>query len=95
MSAYIRTPFKSGVTGVTRVTTYAKRPNSLTFTSVTRMRGYPFTRCNAAPRCNVKTSPRPLWADIQRAPSKGLSLVTPTKFRAWDRGVHDARDTDQ
>lgn len=41
MSTYIRTSSKSGVTGVTRVTTYAKRPNSLAFTPVTRMLGCP------------------------------------------------------
>lgn len=95
MSTYIRTSSKSGVTGVTRVTTYAKRPNSLAFTPVTRMLSSPYSRCNSAKTCNAKPSPRPAAGSFLPRADKGLSLVTLAKNRAWDRGAHDARASDQ
>jgi hypothetical protein len=95
MSTYIRTSSKSGVTGVTRVTTYAKRPNSLAFKSVTRMRGAPYSRCNSAKKCNAKTRLRPAAGRCLPRADKGLSLVTLAKYRAWDQSGDDARATDQ
>lgn len=66
MSAYIHTPSKIRVTGVTRVTLYAKRPNSLAPTPVTRLRFFSYTRCNAVQTCNTKKIPRLLRADVRR-----------------------------
>lgn len=66
MRLLIHPPFKIRVTGVTRVTAYAKRPNSLVLTPVTRLRGCSYTRCNAAQTCNARTSSRPLRADARR-----------------------------
>jgi hypothetical protein len=59
MNVRIHILSKIGVTGVTHVTTATKRPNSLTFRLVTRLRGLSYTRCNSAQTCNAKTSPRP------------------------------------
>lgn len=95
MSTYIRTSSKSGVTGVTRVTTYAKRPNSLAFKSVTRMRGAPYSRCNSTQTCNAKTSPPPAAGSCLPRAEKEVSLVMLAKYRAWDRDAHHARATDQ
>lgn len=75
MSTYLRTSSKSGVTGVTRVTTYAKRPNSLAFTSVTRMRDYPYFRCNSTQTCNARTSPRHAAGSCLPRTGRGVSLV--------------------
>ena len=92
MSAYIRTPFKSGVTGVARVTTYTKCPKSLACTPVTRLRSCSYTGCNPAQTCNARTSPRPLRADLHRSSAKGLSLVTLPKYRARDQALHTMRE---
>lgn len=67
MSANILTHSKIRVTGVTRVTFYAKRPNSLAFEPVTRLRDCLDTPCNAALVCNAKLSPRLLQATVQGA----------------------------
>lgn len=95
MSAYIRIPSKSRVTGVTRVTTYAKRPNSLALTPVTRWHGWFYTRCNAAQMCNAKTPPHPLMAEVRRAATKQLSLSLLAKHRARDQALHDEGGAEQ
>lgn len=86
---------KIGVTGVTHVTTYAKRPNSLAFTPVTRMLGSPYSRCNSAQTCNAKPSPRPAAGSFLPRAERGASLVMLAKYRARDRGAHDSRASDQ
>lgn len=65
MSKPIHSPSKIHVTSVTRVTPHAKRPDSLAFTAVTRLRDLPYTRCNAALACNARLSPRLLRANVR------------------------------
>ena len=95
MSTYIRTSSKSGVTGVTRVTTYAKRPKLLALTPVTRMLGSPYSRCNSAQTCNAKASPCPAAGNFLPRAERGVSLVMLAKYRARDRGAHNSRASDQ
>jgi hypothetical protein len=57
MSTSIHPPSKIHVTGVTRVTVFANRQDSLALASVTRLHDFPYTRRNAALRCNAGTSP--------------------------------------
>lgn len=57
-------PSKTGVTGVTRVTSIVKRPVSLTSTPVTQFSDIAYIRCNAAPACNAKISVQVLRADV-------------------------------
>ena len=56
---------KNSVTRVTRVTTMFKQLKSLEFFNVTRYTPYPYTLCNAALACNVKTPPTPLMAGFR------------------------------
>lgn len=86
---------KIGVTGVTHVTTYTKRPYSLAFTPVTRERGSPYSRCNSAQTCNAKTSHRHAAGSFLPRAERGVSLVMLAKYRARDRGAHDSRVTGQ
>lgn len=67
MSAPFHPSSKIHVTGVTRVTTSAKRPNSLAFPPVTRLSDFTYTPCNASLACNAKLSPRLLRAGVRRA----------------------------
>jgi hypothetical protein len=78
-------PSKSGVTRVTRVTLFAKRPDSLAFTPVTQFSSLTYIRCNAAPACNAKVSTRLLRAS-------GLSLSLQTGFR-WLLALNTGRGT--
>ena len=70
-------PSKTGVTGVTSVTPFTKRPISLAFTPVTQLSGIQYIGCNAARACNAKVSIQVLRADALRS-----SL--PSEFR-WLR----------
>lgn len=67
MNTHTHTPSKIHVTGVTRVTTFAKHPDSLAFTAVTHLRDLPYTRCNAALVCNARISPPLLRANVRRS----------------------------
>jgi len=64
MTLHIPSPLQIHVTGVTRVTTFAKRPDPLGFPSVTLMSNFPYTSCDAAQRCNARATPRLLRADL-------------------------------
>ena len=78
MRARIQPPSKTGVTGVTSVTLFTKRPVSLAFMPVTQLSDIAYLRCNAATACNAKVSIRVLWAGALRSslPSefRGLRL---------------------
>lgn len=65
MSTSIQPPSKIHVTGVTRVAAFAKHPESLAFAAVTRLRHFPYTRCNAAQMCNARPNPRLLRAELR------------------------------
>lgn len=95
MNVTIHILSKISVTGVTHVTTATKRPNSLTVRLVTRLLGCSYTRCNSAQTCNAKTSPPPAAGRCLPRADRGLSLCMFAKYRARDRGAHDARDTGQ
>ncbi|CAI8820840.1 hypothetical protein EMIT0357P_11237 [Pseudomonas marginalis] len=77
MRAHIQPPSKTGVTGVTSVTPFTKRPVSLAFTPVTQLSDIAYTRCNAAHACNAKVSIQELWAGLSRS-------CLPSEFR-WLR----------
>ena len=62
MRVLIHPSTKSGVTRVTRVTTFAKRLNLLAFCPVTRSRYIQYSPCNADLLCNARTRPRLLQA---------------------------------
>lgn len=62
MRAHIQPPSKTGVTGVTSVTPFTRRPVSLAFTPVTQLSDIAYIRCNAARACNAKVSIQVLWA---------------------------------
>ena len=66
MRAHIQPPSKTGVTGVTSVTPFTKRPVSLAFTPVTQLSDIAYIRCNAAPACNAKVSVQVLRAGVFR-----------------------------
>lgn len=76
MTPHMHTPLKIHVTGVTRVTTFGKRPNSLTLTPVTLMSDFPYTFFDADQTCNARATPYLLLADL------GLGV------RRWIR-LHD------
>lgn len=61
---------KTGVTRVTRVTSLAKRPASLAFTTVTHLSEIAFHRCNADHTCNSKAGARVLQVKVRFAPLK-------------------------
>lgn len=65
MTTHIHTPFKIHVTGVTRVTTLAKRPDSLIFKTVTLMGDSPYTSCDIDQTCNAKATRYSLRADVE------------------------------
>ena len=101
MRAHIQPPSKTGVTGVTSVTPFTKRPVSLAFMPVTQLSDIAYPRCNAAPACNAKVSIRVLWAGALRSslPSefRGLRLSMrgnhagdPESF-SFTRGMKPAR----
>lgn len=73
MNSPIQPPFEIHVTGVTRVTTVAKHPNSLAFTSVTRLSNYPYTSCDAARTCNAQLILNSLLADARHVWSQSGS----------------------
>ena len=77
MRAHIQPPSKTGVTGVTSVTPFTKRPVSLALMPVTQLSDIAYPRCNAAPACNAKVSIRVLWAGVLRS-------SIPSEFR-WLR----------
>ncbi len=60
-------PSKSGVTGVTSVTPFTKRPVSLAFTPVTQLSGIAYIGCNAARACNANVSSQVSWAGALRS----------------------------
>lgn len=55
-------PSKTGVTGVTSVTPFTKRPFSLAFSAVTQLSSIAYIRCNAARACNANVSIQVAWA---------------------------------
>lgn len=65
MSNPIQSPTKIHVTGVARVTTFAKHLSSLAFTPVTRLCNYPYTLCDAGLLCNAQLNLRSLLADAR------------------------------
>lgn len=77
MRAHSQPPSKTGVTGVTSVTPFTKRPVSLAFKPVTQLSGIAYIGCNAARACNATASIQVLWAGALRS-----SL--PSEFR-WLR----------
>ena len=60
-------PSKTGVTGVTSVTPFTKRPVSLAFTAVTQLSSIAYIRCNAARACNANVSIKVSWAGALRS----------------------------
>lgn len=64
MREHTQRPSKTGVTGVTRVTSIAKGPVSLASTPVTQLNDIAYTRCNAAHACNAKVSAQVLRAGV-------------------------------
>lgn len=56
MRAHTQPLSKTGVTGVTCVTPFAKRPVLLAFTPVTHLSGFAHIRCNSTLACNAKVS---------------------------------------
>jgi hypothetical protein len=82
MSTHYDIPLKIHVTGVTRVTNLAKRPFSLAFAPVTRLRNHPYTTCYAALMCNASIAPRSLQAAVRRVWSSSDSRW----FRLRHRG---------
>jgi hypothetical protein len=66
MSASIHPSSEIHVTGVTRVTTFAKCPYSLACPLVTHLSDFTYTPCNASLACNAKLSPRLLRAGARR-----------------------------
>jgi hypothetical protein len=81
MSRHARTPFKVHVTGVTRVTTLAKLPDSLAFQPVTLMNDFPYTSCDAAQGCNARAIPHSLQADL------GLGVCRWRRLHDTGRGI--------
>lgn len=78
---------KNSVTRVTRVTTTFKQLKSLEFFNVTRYTPYPYTMCNAALACNVKTPPTPLLAGFR------FELFAPVA--RWTRLLSQGRGSGQ
>lgn len=78
-------PSKTGVTGVTCVTSIAKRPVSLLSAPVTQLSGIAYIRCNAAPACNAKVSAALLRASV-------LHLRLQSGFR-WLHALNAGRGT--
>lgn len=74
MNAFIRTTFKNRVTGVTRVTMPAKRPDSLGFAVVTRISNFTYTARNACKVCNERSNLWPLLAIKPKARRASLTL---------------------
>lgn len=85
MRAHTQPPYKTGVTGVTRVTPIAKFPNSLAFMPVTQFSSLTYMRCNTALECNAKVFTRLLWAS-------GLNLRLQNGFR-WLLAFNAGRGT--
>lgn len=73
MNTHIRPPFKIRVTGVTCVTTYTKRPDSLTLKPVTLMNDLQYTSCDADQTCNART-PHLLLADVGLGACRWIGL---------------------
>lgn len=74
MNALIHTTFKIRVTGVTRVTMPAKRPDSLGFSVVTRISNFTYTARNACKTCNERSNLWLLLAINPKMRRAGLAL---------------------
>ena len=78
MSKPIQSLSKTHVTGVTRLTTFAKHLNSLAFTPVTQLSNYLYTLCDTALMCNAQLKLRSLLADTRgmwsQSDPRGLRL---------------------
>lgn len=86
MSTLYHPPLKIHVTGVTRVTNLAKRPLSLAFMPVTRLRSHPYTACDAALMCNAASiAPSSLRAYVRRVRSSSDSRWF--RLRSTGRGI--------
>lgn len=88
MNASIHTTLKIHVTSVTRVTSSAKRPDSLAFNPVTLQHAIPYTRCNAHRLCNATSSLLPAAGRHSHLAMAPISLATPPTRRAWDNAMH-------
>jgi hypothetical protein len=89
MSTGYHYPLKIHVTGVTRVTNLAKRPYSLDFAAVTRLRNNRYTACDAALMCNASIPPSSLQAGVRRVWSSSDSRW----FHLRHKGRGIERDT--
>ena len=81
MTTHIHILFKIHVTGVTRVTTLAKRPDSLVFEPVTLIGDSPYTSCDIDQTCNARATPHLRRADV------GLGVCRWRRLHDTGRGI--------